>query len=125
MLIQSTYPNFDYTKLKRTKEVETVYKDYLVDINRMYGLSPEEMVLRSEFSHPHQQIAISKNKFPYLLPDNQQHWLLWSKKKLTKSEIKKILNTYFNGKKIVAIWVNNPKDQSVKNLFHVHFIIED
>jgi hypothetical protein len=141
-IIYSREPNFDPTIYKRTKEVQLEYDEHLEQVAN-HGSTPSEYVLMTEFHSQHQLTALTPNNYPLDLPEGQSHFLLWVKeplfvkfvcvqldpdKDICKSfegaSIKQIISSFMPNK-IIAIWQNDVKDQSVKGLTHYHIIIED
>jgi hypothetical protein len=137
-IIYSREPNFDPTIYKRTKEVQLEYDEHLEQVAN-HGSTPSEYVLMTEFHSQHQLLALTPNNYPLDLPKGQKHFLLWVKKKiidafvtLNHSKIQHLdefIPDYiffnFDQDKIIAIYQNDPKNQSVKGLTHYHIIIED
>ena len=133
------------SNLKRTVECGERYARAL-DYLRNKGISPELQILITEFASDSQNVAITKNNYPYHLEDGQEHCLVWVKdlkqlvetqtpcqilnenspdiKIFVKEAIKTIFFSSFFKDSVLTIWENDESKKSVQGLAHFHGIIQ-
>lgn len=73
--IYNTDPNITPdTVFTRTPEVQKAYDEHIANL-KAQGITPEEYILQTEFLHPSQNLALTKNNYPYDVP--YKHLTLW------------------------------------------------
>ena len=117
---------FDYTHLTRSEETLAKYLAYLDDLNKS-GKDINDEIKKIKFGHPNQVFALCQNDFPYDLPANQSHWLLWVNTaiapKLSEETIIEYIKSSFAVGSVEAIWINEIEDRSVKDVLHYHVVV--
>jgi len=95
------------TQMSRTKEIEEKYKNY--------NFNPEEFK-KSIFKDGTYKWKLCFNDFPYDVPENVNHYILWfDTPQINKPLAEKIIKKLFPDN---VIWFVNNMD--IKHLFHVH-----
>jgi hypothetical protein len=126
---------------KRSDSVQVEYNYQLYKLQKE-GITPSEHILTTYFKEG-QLISFVENQFPYDFGDDYQHWLLFAKEEAlcnlvrigqrftSKNDVnfeylgvQTLIEYMFDPSKIQAIWINDEKDQSVKDLKHYHFVIK-
>ncbi|KAJ1890796.1 hypothetical protein LPJ66_007272 [Kickxella alabastrina] len=123
--------------LGRVAEKELVYRENMQKIREEYGsvVAYIHQVKLAVFLHDTaSEFLMIPNDYPYALPDNTQHFIVWSKVKLTPGTvpddvIRRLFETRLN-KEIGAgkyewVWfVNPPHLQSIPEVVHGHLIVQ-
>lgn len=115
------YPALNLEELRRSLETQKNYERTLKNIKEMKK-TPDEILRYELFIHPHQKIAIRENEYPYDLPNQLQHMLIWGDD-LTPKIAKQIILEMFEITRVVCIFQQPSKKQSVKGLKHYHFFL--
>ena len=74
-------------------------------------------------------VTLEENKFPYMLPDNTKHYVLWYSNKenindeIIMSDIKKQIVRMMGHDNYEFVWYENPKIN--KDFYHVHVFIHN
>jgi hypothetical protein len=110
----------DVTNYIRRPDIQKSYEEFkkqIKDVNQTL----EEYVENCFFDFPQQKMTIVECDYPYLIPDQWQHLVIWGG---TKTEAKKLAFLMFDITKIVCIFQQPSKNQSVRGIPHYHLFLE-
>lgn len=96
-------------------------------ICRSFGYTIDEYLLTKLFAH-NESFVIRKCLFPYKLPKNYLHYLIWIHPKHDSrwgiTSVKSLAINFFDKYKLKYIFQNEVKYQSVHSITHYHIILE-
>ena len=119
MKIIYTDNQLDLSNLTRLPEVQTAYAKELKILSKKGENSLN--LLGNRMFPIYMNISIMQNEYPYSLPVEYKHEVLWSKKELSLEDLQLILNF----KNVVAIWENEGDTRSIPEIKHYHFVVKE
>jgi len=127
IIYQSENNEFDPATLTRSESTQFEYTAHLNAIENE-GIKPSEYIISTVFTSPLKTIAISRNQFGYELPHGYTHMLLWFRKNsipYPSEFLCSLIKDSFIKNSVKIIWQNEKNLQSIKDLAHLHFIVEN
>lgn len=118
------FPTLIWNEDLRTPEVEKIYEEHKTQIIKD-GFTTSQIIRQKLFPANQKTFILEKAKFPYGLIDIRFHYILWvnSKDKETIKKAIKFEKLSFAGENYIY-FQNEPKNQSVPELTHFHFLIK-
>lgn len=131
--------NSDITNIRRTREGDEEYKQYLTLVNEQWN-SIDDYILFRVFNMPFENdvntgkrkvsynsshlrkinAVMMKNDFPYNIDPSVQHFVLWSTQRLRVDQVPSVINRVLPKAKYDVTWFENPSSmKSVKQVWHV------
>ncbi|KAJ1872325.1 hypothetical protein LPJ55_003207 [Coemansia sp. RSA 990] len=123
--------------LGRTEPKELAYREDMRQIREKYGSVTnyiQQVKLAAFIANVNEQYLMIPNDYPYALPENTQHYIVWSKVPLTPGTVPdhqvqelfaKKLDAQFGSDRYEWVWfVNPPHLQSIPEVVHGHLIVQ-
>ena len=108
-------------RLQRSDEMNIEYLKHSVKCKETYGTLEHYVtcVILKDFTVDY---VITDNNFPYYIEKGLKHKLLWTNKKMIKSEIEEIIRNKISSR---FVWFENLAiNKSIPNIHHYHIIFD-
>jgi len=107
-------------QLKRSTQIQKKYDNY--------QKNPfNAIIFGRDLFYNNDILMFIKNRFPYNVDDNIEHYILFInpklKKKFTDINIYKIIKQRYVRNNPFIVFENSPKNRSIKNITHYHIFI--